>query len=182
MAPQNTFEDSALPHLNDLFRTAVRSLGDRAAAEDCVQETYLQAQKSFHRFEPGTNCRAWMFKILMHVIKHHRRKWYRLAPTDMDVLLSSTPAATPVPSRLTDEDILDALDQIPVAFRDVVLLCDVEELSYKEIAEALGIPIGTVMSRLSRGRALLRAKLTDQFRPEPAVTPALCSPSLWSRA
>ncbi len=186
MPPETSFEETALPFLTDLFRTAVRSLGDRSAAEDCVQETYLQAQKSFHRFEPGTNCRAWMFKILMHVIQHHRRKWFRMTPADMEVLLSTTAAPERVPEHLTDEDILDALDQIPTRFRDVVLLADVEELSYKEISEALNIPIGTVMSRLSRGRSLLRGKLAGQFRAPSASMasgrPAAYGPTLLTSA
>ena len=70
------FESAAMPHLNDLFRTALRVIGNRSEAEDLVQEAYLQAWKSFHRFELGTNCRAWLYKILFHVIGHHRRKWY----------------------------------------------------------------------------------------------------------
>src|SRR5882672_4854266 len=77
-AKTDEFEGAALPHLNDLFRTALRLTRDRAEAEDVVQETYLQAWKSFHRFEPGTNIRAWMYKIMFHVIQHHRRKSYRL--------------------------------------------------------------------------------------------------------
>ena len=72
------FEAAAMPHFDDLYRTAVRVIGDRTEAEDLVQETYLQGWKSFHRFEPGTNCRAWLFKILFHVIHHHRRKWFSL--------------------------------------------------------------------------------------------------------
>ena len=71
------FDAEAMPHLNDLYRTAARMLGDRARAEDVVQEVYLQAWKSFHRFEKGTNCRAWLFKILFHCVNHHRRKWFR---------------------------------------------------------------------------------------------------------
>ena len=74
---EEDFATAAMPHLDDLFRTAYRVIGDRTQAEDLVQETYLQAWKSFHRFEPGTNCRAWLFKILFHVIHHHRRKWFR---------------------------------------------------------------------------------------------------------
>jgi RNA polymerase sigma-70 factor (ECF subfamily) len=70
------FEAAAMPHFDDLYRTAARVIGDRTEAEDLVQETYLQGWKSFHRFEPGTNCRAWLFKILFHVIHHHRRKWF----------------------------------------------------------------------------------------------------------
>src|SRR4029078_8923408 len=74
----NEFEAAAMPHMNDLYRTARRTLGNQAEAEDLVQETYLQAWKSFHRFEPGTNIRAWMYRIMFHVIQHHRRKSYRL--------------------------------------------------------------------------------------------------------
>ena len=76
-APMEEFESAALPHMNDLYRTAARVIGNRSEAEDLVQETYLQAWKSFHRFEPGTNCRAWLFKILFHLIQHQRRKWYK---------------------------------------------------------------------------------------------------------
>src|SRR6266704_5356026 len=126
------FEAEALPHLNDIFRTANRLLGDRARAEDVSQEVYLQAWKSFHRFEPGTNCRAWLFKILFHCVNHHRRKWFRfpqLKETEefLEVNLAS---ATPISEKLTDEDILAALDGIPSDFRSVVLLVDVEEFSY----------------------------------------------------
>ena len=152
------FEEEAMPHINDLFRTATRILGEKARAEDVVQETYLQAWKSFRSFEPGTNCRAWLFKILFHCIHHHRRKYLRFPvmrePNDViDATLASVPA---VPEKLTDEEILAALDKIPGDFRSVVLLVDVEEFAYKEVAEILAIPIGTVMSRLSRGRKLLR--------------------------
>src|SRR5262245_48466081 len=80
--PLEGFEAEAMPHLNDLYRGASSMLGNRTEAEDIVQETYLQAWKSFHRFTPGTNCRAWLFKILFHVIQHHRRKWFRFRFTD----------------------------------------------------------------------------------------------------
>lgn len=154
------FEAAALPHLNDLFRTAASLLGDRTEAEDLVQETYLQAWKSFHRFEPGTNCRAWLFKILFHRLHHHRRKWFRLRlATSEDTLEETLQYEPPVPESLSDEEVLAALDKIPEDFRDVLLLADVEEFSYKEVAAALDIPMGTVMSRLSRGRRLLRVEL-----------------------
>ena len=160
------FEAEALPHLNDLFRTAVRILGDRNRAEDVAQEVYLQAWKSFDRFESGTNCRAWLFKILFHCVNHHRRKWFRfpvLKETE-EFLEANLVAPSPIPDQLKDEDILAALDRIPAEFRSVVLLVDVEEFAYKEAAEILSVPIGTVMSRLSRGRKLLREQLTEVAR------------------
>jgi RNA polymerase sigma-70 factor (ECF subfamily) len=157
------FETIAMPHMNDLFRTARRTLGNPAEAEDVVQETYLQAWKSFSRFEPGTNIRAWMFKIMFHVIHHHRRKSFRLVTLkeEEEFVFEQLTYEAPVPPELRDEDVLAALDGVPEQFRAVILLADVQEFSYKEVAEALGIPIGTVMSRLNRGRKLLRAKLTS---------------------
>jgi len=153
-----------LPHLNDLYRTAARVIGNRTEAEDLVQETYLQAWKSFHRFEPGTNCRAWLFKILFHVMQHHRRKWYnsKLVQESEDILLQDTvPYEPPTPEHLSDEDVLAALERIPVHYREAIVLSDVQEFSYKEVAATLGVPVGTVMSRLNRGRKLLRAELTE---------------------
>src|SRR6059036_416260 len=155
------FEAEAMPHLNDIFRTATRLLGERARAEDIVQEVYLQAWKSFHRFETGTNCRAWLFKILFHCVNHHRRKWFRfpLLKETEEFLEANLTAAPPVPEHITDEDILAALDRVPADFRSVVLLVDVEEFAYKEASDILAVPIGTVMSRLSRGRKALREHL-----------------------
>lgn len=160
------FETEAMPHLNDIFRTASRILGDAARAEDVAQEVYLQAWKSFHRFEPGTNCRAWLFKILIHCVNHHRRKWFRfpLLKETEEFLEANLPAREPIPEYLKDNDILAALDRIPADFRAVILMVDVEEFEYKEAAEILAIPIGTVMSRLSRGRKLLREELADVAR------------------
>jgi len=157
------FELEAMPHLSDIFRTAARILGDRARAEDVAQEVYLQAWKSFHRFESGTNCRAWLFKILFHCVNHHRRKWFRfpqLKETEEFLEVNLT-APEPIPNQLTDEDILSALDRIPADFRAVILMVDVEEFAYKDAAEILSIPIGTIMSRLSRGRKLLREQLIE---------------------
>jgi RNA polymerase sigma-70 factor, ECF subfamily len=156
------FESAAMPHFDDLYRTALRVIGDRTEAEDLVQETYLEAWKSFHRFELGTNCRAWLFKILFHVIHHHRRKWFsfnfvRESEELLEEVLTYEP---PVPEHVTDEDVLAALEAVPRDFREVLLLADVQEFSYKEISDTLNIPIGTVMSRLSRGRKLLRSRLT----------------------
>jgi RNA polymerase sigma-70 factor (ECF subfamily) len=160
------FEAEAMPHLNDIFRTATRLVGERARAEDVVQEVYLQAWKSFHRFEPGTNCRAWLFKILFHCVNHHRRKWFRfpLLKDTEEFLEANLTAAAPIPDHITDGEILAALDRIPADFRSVVLLVDVEEFSYKEASDILAIPAGTVMSRLSRGRKALREQLTEVAR------------------
>jgi RNA polymerase sigma-70 factor (ECF subfamily) len=157
------FEAEAMPHMDDLFRAATSMLRSRTEAEDVVQETYFQAWKSFHRFEPGTNCRAWLFKILFHVIQHQRRKWYRFKFIDEgeEVLEHTLTYEPPVSQDLSDEDVLAAFRKIPETYREVVLLSDVYEFSYKEIHETLNIPMGTVMSRLSRGRNLLRAHLTD---------------------
>jgi RNA polymerase sigma-70 factor, ECF subfamily len=156
------FETETLPHMNDLYRAAASILRSRAEAEDAVQETYLQALKSFHRFTPGTNCRAWLFRILFHVISHQRRKWFgRIVFSEREELEQTTVYVEPVPEQLTDDDLIQALRKLPQQFAEVVLLADVQEFSYKEIQETLGVPIGTVMSRLSRGRQLLRAQLTE---------------------
>ena len=158
---EDRFEAEAMPHLNDLFRTALRLTGERGSAEDVIQEVYLQAWRSFDRFETGTNCRAWLYKILFHCVSHHRRKWFRfpLLKETEEFLEANLAAPVPVADQVTDGEILRALDDIPSEFRSVVLLVDVEEFAYKEVAEILSIPIGTVMSRLSRGRALLRKRL-----------------------
>jgi RNA polymerase sigma-70 factor (ECF subfamily) len=156
------FDAEAMPHLNDLYRTAVRLMGDAGRAEDVVQEVYLQAWKSFDRFESGTNCRAWLFKILFYCANHQRRRWFRfpLLKESEEFLEANLTAKESVPEKLTDGEILAALDRISEDFRAVVMLVDVEEFAYKEVAEILNIPIGTVMSRLSRARKALREQLT----------------------
>ncbi len=160
--PTDEFEHTALPHLNELFRTAARLLGDSAKAEDVVQETYLQAWKSFDRFQSGTNCRAWLFKIMINTIHHHRRHWFNLRVVkDSEEILRQAEAACPVPAHLTETGVLEALERLPADYRAVVLLADVQELSYKEVAGVLEIPMGTVMSRLSRARRLLRESLGE---------------------
>ncbi len=161
--PVSEFETVALPQMKDLYRTARRVLGSQTDAEDIVQETYLQAWRSFHHFEPGTNIRAWLFRIMFHVIQHHRRKAWRLVTLkeEEEFLFESLAWTPPVPPELRDEDLLAALDQLPPHFRAVIMLADVQEFSYRETAETLNIPIGTVMSRLSRGRQMLRTRLAD---------------------
>lgn len=158
-----TFETVALPHLNDLYRTAVHLVHDRTEAHDLVQEAYLQAWKAFHRFEPGTNCRAWLFKILINQVRHHRRRWFnsKTVSESEQPFEDQLKFEPPIPEHIQDEDVLAALDGIPREFREVVLLSDVQEFSYREISEMLGIPVGTVMSRLSRGRKQLRTRLSN---------------------
>jgi RNA polymerase sigma-70 factor (ECF subfamily) len=155
------FEAVALPHVDRLFRLARWFEGNRHEAEDLVQETMMQALQSFHRFQPGTNCRAWLMTILQHVRSNRRRARQRspLVDDPDDRIAQTMPFVAPVPQELTDEDVLGALGRIPLQFQEAIVLCDVEELTYKEIAEALAIPLGTVMSRLHRGRALLRSEL-----------------------
>jgi RNA polymerase sigma-70 factor (ECF subfamily) len=121
----------------------------------------LRAWRSFGRFERGTNCRAWLFKILFHCVSHERRRWFRfpMLKEAEDFLEANLVAPEPIPENLTDQQILEALDAIPVEFRAAILLVDVEEFAYKEAAYILAVPIGTVMSRLSRGRKLLRERL-----------------------
>jgi RNA polymerase sigma-70 factor, ECF subfamily len=161
------FEAAAMPHLADLYRSASFLIQNSAEAEDLVQEVYLEAWKSFHRFELGTNCRAWLFKIMFHRLHHTRR---RLAKTSREEAFESPAdqdgiaAEPPVPQEISNEDILKALERIPGEFREVVMLADVQEFSYKEVAETLRIPLGTVMSRLSRGRKLLRGGLAEVAR------------------
>lgn len=159
------FEDEALPHMDDLFRAAVRLLLDQSKAGDVVQETYLIAWKSFDRYERGTNCRAWLFQILFNVVRHERRNWFKWITTrDEDLADAQIAAPVPIPQTLFDNDILAALDGLPIQFREVLLLVDVEDFSYKEASEILKVPIGTVMSRLSRARAVLRKQLAGVAR------------------
>ena len=155
------FEAEALPFLGDLFCFAMWLLRDQREAEDLVQETFVQALGSFHRYERGTNCRAWLITIMYNTKNKWRRSGSRLRVVeDVEEQIAQTVAfEPPTPEGVTDEEVLQALDRLPNNYQEIVLLSDVQELTYKEIAEALSIPIGTVMSRLHRGRALLRAEL-----------------------
>ena len=158
------FEAATMAHFPALYRTARLLAQESAEAEDLVQEVYLEAWKSFHRFERGTNCRAWLFKILFHRLHHFRRRWAKAAkvePFKKSEDQDSVMTETPVPQEIRDEDVLEALGRVPIEFREVVLLADVQDFSYKEIADAMKVPLGTVMSRLSRGRKLLRRELAD---------------------
>ena len=157
------FEAEAVPLMPDIFRVAKWLARDTGVAEDLTQETFIQALKSFHRYSPDTNCRAWLITILYRVNGKRRMKLGQLKLVeDTEEQIAETVAfEPPIPQHLTDEDILRAIERVPKKFSDLVMLTDVEDMSYKEAADLLGIPIGTVMSRLHRGRRLLRQGLTD---------------------
>ncbi len=165
MAEESIFEAEALPHMDALFRAAMRLLRDEGKASDAVQDTYLLAWKKFRTYEAGTNCRAWLFQILFNVVRHERRNWFHwITAKEEDVASIDIPAPEPVPDRITDKEILGAMDRLPATYREVLVLVDVEEFAYKEAAAILRLPVGTVMSRLSRGRAQLREELRATAR------------------
>jgi RNA polymerase sigma-70 factor (ECF subfamily) len=153
------FEAEALPHLRPLYRTAYRMSRNPADAEDLVQETFLRAYRAFDTYQAGTNIRAWLYTILYRVRTDSFRKAGRSPQT---VELVDEPPVPPPQEALAggQEDLERALAALPEPFQSAVLLRDVEELSYDEIAEVLRVPVGTVMSRIHRGRAQLRALLT----------------------
>jgi RNA polymerase sigma-70 factor (ECF subfamily) len=153
------FEAEMLPQMRSLFGAAYRMTGNAHDAEDLVQETFLRAHRAFDRFEPGSNARGWLHIILQRVRTDMFRRTRR-RPETVE-LLGEGPATPPPQDALASgrEDLERALRALPDAFREAVVLRDVQELSYAEIASALGIPAGTVMSRIHRGRALLREAL-----------------------
>ena len=160
------FEQEAMPFSADLFRVAMFLKRDRDVAEDLVQETMMQALKSFHRYEKGTNCKAWLTTIMYHTHYKQLRKQTNLqlvADTE-EKIAQTVQFEAPIPQHLTDEDVLQALKKVPETFREIVLLCDVEGFAYKEIASFLDVPMGTVMSRLHRGRKILRGELAVYAR------------------
>ena len=157
------FEAEALPQLSVLFRLAMWLVRDRVEAEDLVQDTFTQALQSFHRYEKGTNCRAWLIRVMLHINSNRRRAKARLQlVSETDERIAETVAFDPpTPQGLTEEAVLGALRGLPPQFGEVIVLADIEDMAYKEIAEALDVPIGTVMSRLHRGRKLMRAALAS---------------------
>lgn len=178
IAPES-FEAEAMPHIDDLFRTASRLTQNRTDAEDLIQEVYLQAWKSYAQYEAGTNCRAWLYKILFNKFDHYRRKKFTRAKWVVeaaDELVFDMAVFEPsLPENLTDEEIIKALGKLPDHYREVVILADVDEFAYREIAGILNIPIGTVMSRLNRGRACLRnslARVAGEYGIVPLPTAA----------
>ena len=169
------FEALALPHLDSLYRTGLRMTRSREEAEDLVQETFMKAFRSFRTFQPDTNIRAWLFKILTNSYINRYRKQQGEPPKarfqDVKAFLASEEAAETAaaaqdmePLELDerlDGEVKRALEELPEEFRIVVVMALVEGMSYKEIARVLDCPIGTVMSRLYRGRQALRRRLAD---------------------
>jgi RNA polymerase sigma-70 factor (ECF subfamily) len=176
---RDEFEAEALRHLDALYRTALRMTRSEADAEDLVQETYIRAFRFRDQFTLGTNMKAWLFRILTNTfINTYRRKSAQPEVTDLEGVdefslyrhMADDRAASSSPDPeaellkgVVDTEVTEALEELPEKFRTTVLL-DVEGFSYKEIAEMLGIPIGTVMSRLHRGRKFLQKRLYDLAR------------------
>jgi RNA polymerase sigma-70 factor, ECF subfamily len=162
-----TFEELAMPLFASLYNFAHWLTQNRGEAEDLVQETYVKALKGFNSFQQGTNFRAWMFRILRNTFLTSRTGLKATAPLEEeeDALppVFETPE-TVLLARIDQELLQVALGQLSTHHREVVLLCDVEEMSYQEIAETLGIPIGTVMSRLARARRMLRELLRTKVQ------------------
>jgi RNA polymerase sigma-70 factor (ECF subfamily) len=162
----SAFEREALAWVDSLYGTALRLTANPTDAEDLVQDTYLKAFRSESQFEPGTNLKAWLFTILHNTFLNRRRRAVRepvsVEPEQIERIAAGS-SATPEQLLLRDTldaDLQAALDALPDSFRQAVWLRDVEEFSYAEIASMLGIPIGTVMSRISRGRRMLYERLT----------------------
>ena len=168
--PSESFEQLAMPHFERLYNFACWLTHDRQEAEDLVQETYAKALKGFSTFQPGTNFRAWIYRILRNAFLSSRTglKATPTVPLDFEGEEDVLPAVRETPESIllqrSDEQLVrQALEQLPVTYREILLLCEVEEMSYQEISTTLVIPMGTVMSRLSRARKALRGDLQQQF-------------------
>lgn len=168
------FEEEAIPLLDDLYPAALRLTRNSADAEDLLQEAYLRAYRGFAGFEPGTNVKAWLYRILtnsyINIYRKDQRRpqtvsdeeiddWYLYSRIHESEIAPSAEAE--VLARLPDEDVRGALEALPDRFRLAVILADIEGFSYKEIASILDVPLGTVMSRLHRGRKALEKRLWD---------------------
>ena len=170
--PLAGFEELAMPLFDSLYNFASWLVHNKSNAEDLVQETYLKALRSFASFQPGTNFRAWMFRILRNTFLSSRSKLDRRMTLEIDseddapVLpaTSDTPESLLI-ERSQENAVQSAIEQLPVTFREVLLLCDVEDASYREISEILSIPVGTVMSRLARARKAVRESLPSSPHP-----------------
>lgn len=181
---REAFEREAMPHLAALHAYALHLCRDQADAEDLVQETYIKALANFASYQAGTNCRAWLFRILTNTYFNLRRSRKRHNAVDMDAApeleLQVAEASQdqgiyrPIDAQLLDgvvsRHVTEALDSLPAEFRSVLLLADLHDFSYKEIADVLECPVGTVMSRLYRARRAMQKKLLDHAMREGIVT------------
>jgi RNA polymerase sigma-70 factor (ECF subfamily) len=191
MADRASFAELAMPFAGQLYSAALRMTRNPADAEDLVQETYFKAYRSFATFHEGTNLRAWLFRILTNTyINNYRAKQRRPEETDLDDIedfylyrrigaieeaLASRSAEDELMDVFTDDEVKEALENLPETFRLPVLLADVEGFSYREIAEILEIPIGTVMSRLHRGRKAMQKALYEFAAERGLAHPATAS-------
>lgn len=167
------FEKEAIPHMDTLFNFALRMTGDSDEADDLVQETYLKAFRFFDKFERGTNCKAWLFRIMKNTYINSYRKTSR-EPDKIDyeevenfyenIKPSSTDSAhleKEMYDNLLDDELSNAIASLPEDFRTVIILCDIEGFTYDEIADFVDVPVGTVRSRLHRARKMLFANLYE---------------------
>jgi len=167
------FEREALPHMDALYNFALRMTGDPDEANDLLQETYLKAYRFFDKFEQGTNCKAWLFRIMknsfINIYRRTSKEPAKVDYNDVEEFYHSIRAESTDPndleqkifSNILDDDVSTALEALPEEFRTVVILCDIEGFTYEEIADFVECPIGTVRSRLHRGRKMLRTRLYD---------------------
>ena len=187
MADQAQFAEQAMEYMGSLYSAALRMTRNPADAEDLVQETYLKAYRAFGSFQEGTNLKAWLYRILTNTfINSYRARRRRPEQTELDdvedlylyrrlggleAVSAGRSAEEEVLEHFTEGDVKEAVEALPEQFRMAVLLADVEGFSYKEIADILDVPIGTVMSRLHRGRKALQKTLHDFGRERGLVAP-----------
>ena len=169
-APGRSFDQEALPHLDTLYRVALRLTADPTLAEDLVQDTMLKAYRSWRQYQPGTNARGWLLTILRNTfINDYRRRKHEPVAMDLEAVephalyrsIQETDPEGTFFSQIVDAKVLQAIDALPTEFREVLALSDIEGMRYGEIADALKIPVGTVKSRLFRARRQLQAVLYD---------------------
>ncbi len=180
---QEIFEEEALPHLNALYNYARSISYSDQDAEDLVQETYMRAYRYFHQYTPGTNCKAWLFTILRNLY-NTKYKQYKKTPDQVhyeaeeqiyeQIVNEDLSSVIKNPEEeffenILPDEIVNAIEDLPEKYRSCIVLSDVEDFSYKEIAEILDIPIGTVMSRLHRGRNILKKKLVDYAKDKGVI-------------
>lgn len=186
--PRETFEAEALPHLDSLYNFALYLTRNTTDSEDLVQEAMFRAYRFFDRYKPGTNCKAWLFRILRNTfINEYRRKLNRPREVSLEVDETLPEDAEPIGARIAgpeaellqdlyDDEVTRALELLPEEFREVVLMRDVEGMSYQDIAEVIDRPVGTVRSRIARGRETLRRRLMGYAKEHGYVRPESAAP------